>query len=405
MKKLVLSMFALFGFTAVAIAQTVSVADVDALPGEKVTAILNLEVPADTYTGFQIVLQFPTTGFSVSKDVATGWSGQINNNAIDANGQVKIVAAGNNTFTNAAISLEFTVDGSLALDEYDVTVSGLFEGPGTGVGDDILTPFNDVTFNVNVVSVHSVVLDETSTVAPADATDVNVKVNRTINANTWSTICLPFEMSETQVKAAFGNDVMLADFTGYVATKDGDDVTDLTVNFVKVSAIEANHPYIIKVTNPVKSFTVDGVTIDPEDTPQVSRGYTTGTGKNKVYHPKDFIGTYVADFDFYNAANSYPLFLSDNKFYYATENNTKPMKAFRAYFDFDDYLPEAEESSYGARIMISFDEGSTKIDARTMETIETGKVYNMSGQYVGEAENSDRLPKGIYIVNGKKVIK
>ena len=79
-------------------------------------------------------------------------------------------------------------------------------------------------------------------------------------------------------------------------------------------------------------FTVDGVEVAPEASPQVSFGTTTGKGKNQVYHPKDFNGTYVADFDFYNDAASYPLFLNGNKFYYATEN-TKHMKAFRAYFD------------------------------------------------------------------------
>lgn len=31
------------------------------------------------------------------------------------------------------------------------------------------------------------------------------------------------------------------------------------------------------------------------------------------------------------------------------------------------------------------------------------KVYNMSGQYVGD--DLEVLPKGMYIVNGKKVVK
>ena len=39
-----------------------------------------------------------------------------------------------------------------------------------------------------------------------------------------------------------------------------------------------------------------------------------------------------------------------------------------------------------------------------MQTIESGKVYNMNGQYVGEAEDANSLPKGIYIVNGKKKV-
>jgi hypothetical protein len=47
---------------------------------------------------------------------------------------------------------------------------------------------------------------------------------------------------------------------------------------------------------------------------------------------------------------------------------------------------------------------TTNIDPRTMQTIEDGKVYNMNGQYVGEAEDANSLPKGVYIVNGKKKV-
>lgn len=83
------------------------------------------------------------------------------------------------------------------------------------------------------------------------------------------------------------------------------------------------------------------------------------------------------------------------------------MKAFRAYFQFCDVLAEVEEG-LNARVLLSY-EGSngekTKIDARTMMAIENGKVYTVAGQYVGEGEDMNRLPKGVYIVNGKKIIK
>ena len=249
-----------------------------------------------------------------------------------------------------------------------------------------------VAFKIEVAD-NRVVLDETSTVAPAAATGVNVKVKRTINANMWSTICLPFAMSEAQVKAAFGDDVKLGDFTGYTPTMDGDDVTAISVNFSDVTAIEANHPYIIKVTTAVTEFNADAVTIDPQDA-EVSFGYTTGKGRNQVYHPSDFIGTYVADFDFYAAATSAALFLSENKFWYATDA-TRHMKAFRAFFDFDDYMPEAETSS--APIFISFDGETTGI--QNIQIAGDDRYYNLNGQHV------ENLKKGqIYIKNNKKVV-
>lgn len=264
---------------------------------------------------------------------------------------------------------------------------------------------NEIKSTVTVVvQAYDVLLDENSlTVPDASNGNVSVKVLRTINANNWSTICLPFDMTEEQVKSAFGDDVQLGDFTGYDTTKEGDEVVSITVNFDVVTAIEANHPYIIKVTSNISEFAVEDVDIVPEENPSVSHGYTTGSGKNKVYRPVDFNGTYVADFDFYNAAISYPLFLNGNKFYYATEN-TKRMKAFRAYFDFADYLAEVEDAS--SRISMSFD-NSTDIRGITNEELRmTNEVYDIQGRRFSEfgIRNSE-LKKGLYIVNGKKVIK
>lgn len=228
------------------------------------------------------------------------------------------------------------------------------------------------------------------------ATGVDVRVKRTIKANQWSTICLPFAMTEEQVKTAFGDDVELGDFTGYDTTEEGDDIVGITVNFDSATEIEANHPYIIKVSAPVTEFTVDGVDIAPEEVPCVSFGFTTGKGSKAVYHPIDFNGTYVADFDFFNDAQSQAIFLSENKFYYATEN-TKFMKAFRAYFDFDDVLSDIESSS--ARMAMLFDKSITDINKVSKKKSGTsGAVYDLQGRRV------NKPVQGIFIKDGKKIV-
>ena len=203
-------------------------------------------------------------------------------------------------------------------------------------------------------------------------------------------------MTEAQVNTVFGDDVQLADFTGYVATyDDNNNVVGITIYFNDVTSIEANHPYLIKVQQAMADFTVDGVNINVEDEPVVSFGYTTGRGQNKVYHPIDFVGTYVADFDFFNDAYSHkPLFLSGNVIYYATAD-TQHMKAFRAYFDFDDVLSDMGTSA--SRITMSFNDDSTGItdwgeDSHDVET------YNLHGLRVSTPK------KGLYIREGKKVI-
>lgn len=344
------------------------------------------------YTAFSMKLTLPDGVSLVS--VSKG-SRMVESHSLSANpvtGMITCLSTANEVFTGTSGEL-FTI--TVSADE-GLTIGTLLAATLTEVTFST-TSAEELLANVNfgiTISENRVLLDETSTVAPvASGEPVDVKVRRTITAGNWNTICLPFAMTEAQCKAAFGDDVKLADFTGYEATEDGDNIVGITVNFTDATAIEANHPYIIKVSSPVSEFTVDGVEIDPEENPRVSFGYT----KSKKYHPNDFNGTYVADFDFYNDATSYPLFLSGNNFYYATEN-TRHMKAFRGYFDFDDYLSEADPESE-ARIVISIDDDPTGIVSISSSEKHDNIYYDLTGRRV------EKPGKGYYIVNGKKIFK
>ena len=226
----------------------------------------------------------------------------------------------------------------------------------------------------------TVTLSETSTEAPASARRVDVTVNRTISAGNWSTICLPFAV--TDIAGTFGAGTVVKDFTGY----DYDQAKDhITVNFSEVTAMKANHPYIIKVTNAVTQFSVAKVDIQPSKDPRVKRGTDT---------MKDFAGNYVANFNFYEAAQNTPLYISGNQFWYAS-SQTKPMKAFRAYFDFgDDHVASS-------RIQMVFDEttGIEGIAPTNKEPI-TDAVYDLQGRHVSNGQ----LRKGLYIKDGKKIL-
>ena len=232
------------------------------------------------------------------------------------------------------------------------------------------------------------VLDETSTSAPEAATGVDVRVRRTIKAGEWSTICLPFAMTEAQCKEAFGSDVQIGDFTGYEATEDDDgDVVGLKVNFKSATEIEANHPYIIKVGEAVSEFTVDGVDIDPEDEP------TVAAVKRTKKQWSEMTGTYVAN----TVIEATNLFLSGNQFWYSA-GSTK-MKAFRAYFDFYDVLTEVE-NAYSSRIAFSFSDEATGIGATLNDKGQmiNDDIYDLQGRRV------EKPAKGIYVKEGKKVI-
>ena len=100
------------------------------------------------------------------------------------------------------------------------------------------------------------------------------------------------------------------------------------------------------------------------------------------------------------------LFLSDNKFWYST--GLTKMKAFRGYFELYDVLTEAE--SAGSRITLSFDGEVTGIrkSPETLAPAESepmGKVYDLHGRKVNrQSLVNGQLKKGLYIVNGKKIV-
>ena len=77
------------------------------------------------------------------------------------------------------------------------------------------------------------------------------------------------------------------------------------------------------------------------------------------------------------------------------------MKAYRAYFDFTDVLKDLNSAS--SRSMLSFENGTTRIQ-KVYNGKDTGKVYSISGRYMGENVDMKSLPKGVYIVDGIKIV-
>ena len=260
-------------------------------------------------------------------------------------------------------------------------------------------PFDDVNVNVTITEKTYTILDETSTTAPeASDGEVDVKVKRTIKANEWSTLALPFDMTESQVKEAFGDDVQFAEFTNYEADYDDDgNVTGLTVNFTAIDLAEegfyGNYPYLVKTTKDISEFIVTA-TVDPDEANAVAEYDNGRTGKSRIVYGS-LIGTYHAG----DAIPANGLFLNGNKFYYST-GKTK-IKAFRAYFMFYDVLSSMEAE---ANMRFIVDEQPTTIEGIGTSNVLKGSVYNMNGQLMGTDIDINNLPKGVYMVDGKKVV-
>lgn len=251
----------------------------------------------------------------------------------------------------------------------------------------VRTVFANTPISIKVTN--KIVLDENCIAEPfVTDDDVDLLVKRTIKAGEWSTICLPFDMGEEQVKQIFGNDVRLADFSTYDTQKEGGKVVGLTVNFVDVDVSEGlygNWPYLIKTSKDITEFATTA-TVVPDD---VLAEYDNGkTGRQRKVFGK-FIGTYEAN----TVVPENSLFLSGNKFYYST-GKTK-MKAFRAYFTLNDVLADMGNAS--ARISMSFNDEATAISDATRLS-DNGAYYSLDGRKL------DKRPvrKGVYIRNGKK---
>ena len=229
-----------------------------------------------------------------------------------------------------------------------------------------------------------VVMDENSSVLPEAQTGVDVRVRRTILADEWSTIALPFAMTAEQCQAAFGDDVQLGDFNDYDFDEEAGNIT---VMFKDATAIEANHPYIIKVGHEVTEFTVDGVDVDPQE---AVVDFDTSRRKNQ---PRQMVGTYVAQTELEWGT----LFLSGGQFWYST--GLTRMKAFRAYFNFYDLIPDFEDNYESRQVKFRFDDDGTTTRVDNVQcTMNDVQVYDLQGRAVSTPA------KGIYVRGGKKII-
>ena len=230
-------------------------------------------------------------------------------------------------------------------------------------------------------------LDENSTIVPEAATDVDVCVRRTIKANEWSTICLPFTATGEQVKQAWGEDVQLASFTGWESEEDADGaIVAINVMFSSANVnegIAANTPMLIKVSRATETATFDGVSIEPEEAPVVQVG-------RKASERGYFYGTYTM-----TTVPEENLFLSGNKFWYST--GATSIKGYRGYFELRDVLDAYYDGSE-VKANVFIDDEATGIEMVNGQWTMDNEIYNLAGQRVG------RNYKGVVVTKGKKIL-
>lgn len=211
--------------------------------------------------------------------------------------------------------------------------------------------------------------DNASKIKTANNAISDVSLIRTLDANIWNTFCVPFAF-KVDNSALAGAEV-----------KEFDKIDGTTMYMKDATYILPGRPYLIKPTTEIKNPTFSAVAIDNEDVTNMKVGNDTYT----------LIGTYS------------PKTISEDNIYGVKANGAiakgkkgTTIKGLRAYFIING-------NSSGAKINFGDDETTGIENIVTPTAISNQKVYNLNGQYVGN--DLKAMPKGIYIVNGKKVIK
>lgn len=213
-----------------------------------------------------------------------------------------------------------------------------------------------------------VTLDE-ATDNTFEAMDANVTLKRSFVANKWNTLVLPFAVSAEDVKAKFGNDAKVVEYSN---------AEDVNINFTtSTNGIKANVPVLIMpaAVNAENTYTFNSVSIVAADTPKAD-----GTSYS-------FVGSYKP----YNLVNDDYMLYAD-KWWKTETGDTYKIKAFRAYI-------KANTPAAAKQLNLVIDDQTTGLKLNTVNGNIEGETYNIAGQRVANSY------KGLVIKNGKKIIK
>lgn len=200
----------------------------------------------------------------------------------------------------------------------------------------------------------------------------DITLNRTLVADKWNTLCVPFAISEEEIKANFGEGTLVEKFEA---------VNGNTVNFANATSIEAGVPYLIKPTVAGTTYTFNGKDVIADAPKTEGNADVTFQG---IYSPTDITN---------NGTVKAAGVTEDGKVLFV--NPGSKTKAFRCFFTISD-----NASITPAMLKVSIKGVETAINSIVMDNSNAtdNAVYNLQGQRV----NGNSLTKGIYIKNGKK---
>lgn len=251
--------------------------------------------------------------------------------------------------------------------------------------------------------------DATNTIEPTKAGELTrAKVNRAMKAGVWTTCVLPFSLNKQQVDVIFGktydrytpNGTQILYFDRVEGTK---------AIFVRhaYNNIVAGKPFLIKPTKDVASINTEDVEGYPYVTIENTKPAEWCSGNGYVWMSSYSNDLTVKEGDCFisNKDGSFKNFVGA----------LGTLKGFRGYLKNigTNGVSEPKKLTVGMGSNVTTDETSA-IDGILIDgdmpadsvTAADGKVYNLNGQVVATSYRQfQALPGGVYVVNGKKVVK
>lgn len=215
--------------------------------------------------------------------------------------------------------------------------------------------------------------------------------NRSFGANKWYAVVLPFSVSQKQMKSVFGNDVKVLHYSDVEGT-------DLNLFEHFYQMIVGGTPVLVKPSKEVTNPVFNNVTLTSKTVVDIENSGFKCTGS---WDNVDF-----PEYSYFIDAKTNSFYLYDPT---KVETNTvKPHAgAFRSWIISTSKNP-SEAKQLTMHINGIEEQGETTaiwnaISGNDDAATATKGIYNLSGQKMNAADTRS-LPKGIYIVNGKKFI-
>lgn len=250
--------------------------------------------------------------------------------------------------------------------------------------------------------------------APTDAKNAEVKLDRKFYRNYWNAICLPYSINRRQIEDVFGDGTM-------VVLMKNIDTSTKKVMFIEHANqdIIAGYPYLIfptKKDDNVKTdhSEINGITTRATFGEADSPLFSVGTdGKTYLVAEPMQSDALVFKGTFTNSTLNEGSYVVTNKGVLSRiPKDRMPIKPYRSYIYFNRETAGAKAISLQNMNVNGFEneeDNTTGIENLLFESgilTHSADVYSIDGQLVrSKALNFNGLPKGVYIVNGKKYVK